>query len=550
MLTLKTAQQNNLWYLLLSLLIFFSFYFALGSYPLLNNNEGLYASIAKSMWQTKLFIIPHLNCVPYIEKPPLLYWLLSLSFSLFGYTAFAARFVTTTSAALLCIAIVYFTHKIKLTKIGIIAALIFASSACISIIARTVYFDMLFSFFVGTTLFCLFYWHETQKKIALRSSYLLFGLAILTKGLVAIILIGGSFGAFLLLEKSFWKTLRNSIDWPGVFLFLAIVLPWHIAAHIQHQGFFSNYIIGEHFLRFLSLREPHDYYSGPFYYYLPRILIYIFPWSFFTPLIFLQTKTATTLEKKLLRFCWCFLLVPLVFFSTAFIKANYYMIVSMPALAIILSIKLNELFASKYAKLFNISTAIILLAIAFIIWFCFYAVLPHFPTIIIYKKIMLAVILYGLIAAIVSLVFIKKSWLAAIALASFIIPNIIITTSVLKLISNTTSSAIAGIYLAENKNITPVYLYQDFEKISALSFYSNTCFKTIDSQSYDLYYGSHLPESKHWFLTAEEFLRETKHRPFYMIVPTKKLESFYQKIIVKNIFILKKYPDLTIFGFK
>ena len=53
------------------------FYGGLGSYALLNNNEGLYAQIAWEMLESGNWVIPHLNGVPYIEKPPLLYWLVA-----------------------------------------------------------------------------------------------------------------------------------------------------------------------------------------------------------------------------------------------------------------------------------------------------------------------------------------------------------------------------------------------------------------------------------------------------------------------------------------
>ena len=69
------------------------FYGGLGSYALLNNNEGLYAQIAWEMLESGNWVIPHLNGVPYIEKPPLLYWLVAGSFKLFGKNEWAARFV-------------------------------------------------------------------------------------------------------------------------------------------------------------------------------------------------------------------------------------------------------------------------------------------------------------------------------------------------------------------------------------------------------------------------------------------------------------------------
>ena len=539
----KTSQ---LWQLgILAVLIFFSFYFALGSYTLLNNNEGLYASIAKYMLQNKAFIIPHLNCVPYIEKPPLLYWLLSLSFSICGFTAFAARFVTATSAALLCCTTLYFTYKINQLKIGITATLIFASSIGISIIARMVYFDMLLSFLIATALFAWFYWYETQKVAALRIGYAFLGLAVLTKGLVAIVLIAGTFGAFLLVEKSFREHCQRMVDWPGIILFLSIVLPWHITAIIQHKGFFWHYIISEHFLRFFNLREPHDYYHGPIYYYLPRILIYLFPWSFFTPLVFLKTHSPKL--TKLLRFSWCWLLIPLLFFSLSSAKANYYMIVSMPTFTIILGTKLTTLFASKHTRYFTGAVVLFLFATAIGLALIFVEVLAKYPTIITCEKTIIATIMYGLTTGIISLIFLNQPQVATIALAGLIIPITIATTTVLKTINPEISSAQAGIYLTQNHKNNPVYLYQDFENISALAFYTNTCFKIIDSQSNDLYYGSQLHPQ--WFLTQQEFLH-TSTKPCYIVVPNKKLEKFFQNIDPTKFPTLQKYNDLTIIHYQ
>ena len=74
-------------------LILFACFYGLGSYPLLDHNEGMYAAIARDMLKSGDFIIPHLNGAPYIEKPPLLYWLMAASMALFGENEWAARLV-------------------------------------------------------------------------------------------------------------------------------------------------------------------------------------------------------------------------------------------------------------------------------------------------------------------------------------------------------------------------------------------------------------------------------------------------------------------------
>ena len=78
------------------LLLLFPLYFlfhSLAAFGLLNNVEGMYAEIAREMLAGGHWIIPHLNDVPYIEKPPLLYWLAALSMSVFGVQDWAVSVV-------------------------------------------------------------------------------------------------------------------------------------------------------------------------------------------------------------------------------------------------------------------------------------------------------------------------------------------------------------------------------------------------------------------------------------------------------------------------
>lgn len=542
MVTIDERKKYWLWYLILIPCVFFGFYFAIGVYPLFDNNDGLYAGIAKQMLLHKDFVIPHLNEVPYIEKPPLLYWLLSLSFSLFGFTAFAARFVTATSAALICVVMVYFTRKTKQPQIGIISSIIFASSIGVSIIARMVYFDMLFTLFASSALFCLFYWYDSQKISILRIGYLFLGLAILAKGLIALVLICGSFGMFLLLQREF-RCLYKVLDPIGIILFLAVVLPWHIAAVIQHKGFAWQYFVEEHVMRFLNQREPHDYYHGPIHYYLPRIMVYLFPWSLFMPLIFWQNKNADREEKKILKFCWCCLLIPLLFFSVSSAKANYYMIISMPALAMILGIKIKNL----SPKIFNIWSLVILLMVAVAASIGFF-ICRHMPQIVNCRLSIISIIIYAAVAGMVVLFFVRSSQITIIAIASLIIPVVITMITYLKENQADFSAAAVGVYLNEHAKNDELYIYQDFENFSALAFYAPKSFKIIDSKSSDLYYGYHLPNFKRWFVDKDEFSGEkgcvTKQA--YVVVPTKKLPEFYRYMTGSEFVLIKEFGKLVV----
>jgi 4-amino-4-deoxy-L-arabinose transferase-like glycosyltransferase len=84
-----TPSNMELWQtLFLGLLIFVGCFYGIGSYAILDMNEGLYAEVAREMLVNHHWIIPHLNGVSYLEKPPMLYWLIALSYKIFGINAF------------------------------------------------------------------------------------------------------------------------------------------------------------------------------------------------------------------------------------------------------------------------------------------------------------------------------------------------------------------------------------------------------------------------------------------------------------------------------
>ena len=109
--------------------------------------------------------------------------------------------------------------------------------------------------------------------------------AVLTKGFVALVLMGIVILSFTGLERnfSFLKLLFNPL---AIGIFLILTVPWHILASLQDPGFSWFYFINEHWMRFLDKRVPKDYYTGPFYYYVPRIMGYMVPWVFLMPFLF------------------------------------------------------------------------------------------------------------------------------------------------------------------------------------------------------------------------------------------------------------------------
>ena len=73
------------------LVVSLPFLFVTLGMPLLDPDEGLYASIAQEMLSRGDWVIPHVNGLPYLEKPPLYFWLTALTFRAVGPTEWAVR---------------------------------------------------------------------------------------------------------------------------------------------------------------------------------------------------------------------------------------------------------------------------------------------------------------------------------------------------------------------------------------------------------------------------------------------------------------------------
>ena len=310
----------------------------LGSFGILDNNEGLYAEIPREMLAShdwRLWVIPHLNGLPYMEKPPLLYWLTALSFALFGESEWSARLVPALSS-LACVAMLaWFGTALKRPQAGRLAALMFVSGVGVTAMSHVLMFDMLLTALVTAALMHAYRYASEGNVRFVRWSYAFLAFALLAKGLVALVLFGLVIVTFTLVTArsptDFFRAAGKWFEPWAILIFLGIAAPWHVAASLTEPIFAWFYFVNEHVLRFLGKREPHDYYAGAWWYYLPRMAIYLFPWSFLLPCLFAAPgRRDYQYDSGLRRFLWMAWLAPLFFFSISSAKANYYLVAVMP----------------------------------------------------------------------------------------------------------------------------------------------------------------------------------------------------------------------------
>ncbi len=509
----------------LGVILFFAFFYGLGAYGLLNDNEGLYAEIAREMLEAHSYVIPTLNHVPYIEKPPLLYWLVSLSYWLFGVSETSARLVPASAATLLCLGLVRFGRGIGRPQTGMLAAFVLASSFGFALLARTVMFDMLLTVFIAFTLLSFYGWYENGRARDLRLAYLFLGLAVMTKGLVALALVVLTVMAFLPLAGFERRRVRALADIPGMLLFISVTLPWHLAAVFSDPGFGWFYFINEHVMRFLGRRVPHDYHAGPFYYYVPLVLAGALPWSGWLLLGLRRLATRDPFEKLLLVWFTVFFL----FFSAASDKGDYYLVTALPAGALFITLQIERYSRDAKSRLNAVFAAAgLVTAVLLTGWILrpYLALLqdPSAPRIAI---VILLFVMLGIASFLVPRESPSTQPLSlVIALSTLIVPFSFVMVSGVVAAQGDLSEAGFARSIAARTAGHPVALYRDFEQISSLLFYLHRPLPVIDSASKDLYYGQHTPAGRKLFFTTADLVRWSAAEKLYVVVQDARRREF------------------------
>jgi 4-amino-4-deoxy-L-arabinose transferase-like glycosyltransferase len=304
-------------------------FFHLGAYGLWEPDEARYAEIAREMLVLRDFIVPHLNYVPYIEKPPLLYWLSALAMRAFGVNEFAARFVNAAAACVGVAAVYLFARRAIDSRHAFWSAIILSTSALYALMAQVLTTDMLLTATITIALFTFFlHWREGGGWCWVM--YVAIALAILTKGPIGLVvpLVAGAI--FLVSERDWRHAPGRFRVVPGLCLTAVIVAPWFVAVAIRQPDFLDFYFVGEHLRRFFQSSYSH---GQPIYYYAPVIIAGTLPWSVLVPFAPWRSLTPDPVR----RFCLISAATIFVVFSCAGAKLIPYILPAMPPLAIVVA---------------------------------------------------------------------------------------------------------------------------------------------------------------------------------------------------------------------
>ena len=252
------------------------FFYRLGVPGLMDPDEGRYAEIAREFFVWRDWGIPHLNLLPYLEKPPLVYWLTALSFKVCGYTEAAARLAPAVSA----LGGVFLAYGLGRALWGpgpgVLGALVLASAAGYVALGRILTLDMTFALYLNLGIGLGYLALSRGQNRLWPWAYLALALAVLTKGPVALVLAGLTWVVWVMANRRTWRPLVQPWGWA---LLAVITLPWFVYVQWRYPEFFRFFILEQHFGRFLTPAIHPE----PLWYYVPVLLGLLLPWTWLLP---------------------------------------------------------------------------------------------------------------------------------------------------------------------------------------------------------------------------------------------------------------------------
>jgi 4-amino-4-deoxy-L-arabinose transferase-like glycosyltransferase len=311
---------------------------SLSARPLFNPDEGRYAEIPREMAGSGDWVIPHLNGLAYIEKPPLQYWATAMSYQVLGPSEFAARLYTALTALGTLSVVALAARRLWGAQAGWRAAAVLAGMLMFVVLGQLLTLDMSLSFYLTLSLVAFLLAQraptpETWMALAWAAA----GCGVLTKGLIAAAIPAAVLILYSLYTRDFSPWRRLWLRW-GLLLFLIITVPWHWLAARRLPDFLDFFFVHEHLARYLTpvadREEPWWFFAGVF-------LAGSFPWTV-SALRALgggwrRRVSPTGGEFQPTVFLWIWVIFIGVFFSCSDSKLMPYILPAMPALALLIA---------------------------------------------------------------------------------------------------------------------------------------------------------------------------------------------------------------------
>jgi len=300
--------------------------------------ESYFAFGSRLMIEQGNWLMPHAPDELPLNKPPLTYWLIGISFKLFGVSYGAAR-LPSVLAALLVLALVYLLSiRLNGKRVALISAAMLASSLLFLTFARMAMSDMLLTLCVTASLAAFIFTLSEQgsnSKALVLLGYVALALGVLAKGPVAVVLVGAPIALEIIFRRN-RADLKKLRLLPGSVLFLLIAAPYFLIVYAA---------AGAGPLRFFFLGENLQRFTGSLYSASGRSVVFLCaaffgnfaPWSILVLVALWFNWRGRDGNAQTSRLIHLWFGVTIVLFSLSSFKVDYYLLPAMPAAALIIA---------------------------------------------------------------------------------------------------------------------------------------------------------------------------------------------------------------------
>ena len=335
----------------------------LGLGTLWDNSETTYGEIAREILLTGNWIVMHLNGRPSFVQPPLYFWIAAVFSSALGPTALAMRLPSALATTLMGFFTAYAVARQVGERVGIYSGIVLSCSLMQVIIGRLAIMDALLDAAVAMTIFWWFQAFSTG-----RNRYVIYGAiasacGFLAKGPVAPVVAVLVIAPYVLWSRRFERS-QLPAPWSWVIggLVLAfVVAPWFLAIAWQVDTHAVGMLLGRAtIMRYSGVIENQ---SGPFWYYVPVVILGLFPWTAFIPATVpycfgaLRASNEDPGGARLMRLCVCWAIVPFLFFSAARTKLPNYVALELPAFAVLVALYFDSVVRRSGTRAAAVSAA-------------------------------------------------------------------------------------------------------------------------------------------------------------------------------------------------
>ena len=362
----KQISNKQLWWLVIAVaLIWFS---NLEYRKLIKPDEGRYAEIPREMVVSGDWTTPRLNGLKYFEKPPLQYWTTATAYTLFGEYHWTSRLWTGLTGFAGILLVWFAGLRLFGREAANYAAILLGSSMLYVLMGHINTLDMGVTFFLTLGIAGLLL-GQTQSDTTQRRNWMLLawaglGLAVLSKGLMGLVLPGAVLFIYAVVQRDF--SVFKRMHWlSGLAVFLLITAPWFYLVMKANPEFFQRFFIYEHYLRFTT--KIHDRYQ-PWYFFIPILLLGMLPWTVLMFDMLMRTwkggaRMANVFSPERFLLIWAAFIF--VFFSMSGSKLPSYVLPMFPALALLMGKQLATMNLRRLFWLLAPILPLMLLALGF-----------------------------------------------------------------------------------------------------------------------------------------------------------------------------------------